>query len=58
MTVALSVHAAAHRLEQVGGEELIVVGGASGVAGDLVLELADERVPVDPVNTDPHVSSR
>ena len=41
---------------QVGGEELQVVGGAGGVAGDLDLELADERVLVDPVNTDPQVS--
>ena len=70
MTVALSMHAAAHLLEQVGGEELKVVGGAGGVAGDLDLdnlviildnvklnlELADESVLVDPVNTDLHVS--
>ena len=37
-------------------KELKVVGGAGGVAGDLDLELADERVLVDPVNTDPQVS--
>ena len=30
-------------------KELKVVGGAGGVAGDLDLELADERVLVDPV---------
>ena len=55
------VDAAAHLLEQVGGEELKVVGGAGGVAGDLDnlvtildnvklnLELAEEGVPVVPV---------
>ena len=62
------VNAAAHLLEQVGGEELKVVGGAGGVAGDLDnlviildnvklnLELADESVLVDPVSTDLHAS--
>ena len=56
------VDAAAHLLEQVGGEELNVVGGAGGVAGyldnlvtildnvRLNLELAEEGVPVVPVN--------